>query len=302
MNTTEAPHSTFSHIALLGLGAMGTPMARHVTGISEAMTLVDPIPGRANALARELGVTGSETPAAALGADLVILMLPDSAAVDVALYQSGLLDGLAPNSTILDMGSSDPARTVALAAEAATRGLGYVDAPVSGGVRGAEAATLAIMVGGADPDVARVWPVLETLGGSITHVGAAGAGHAMKALNNALSSVGLLAACEVLAIGRRFGLDPTVMLSVLNQSTGRNHATETKLARFILSRDFDSGFAMRLMVKDLTTAMSLPGATDGSLIARSQQEWSAALRDLGESVDHTEVARHVEASLGVELE
>jgi 3-hydroxyisobutyrate dehydrogenase len=125
----------------------------------------------------------------------------------------------------------------------------------------------------------------------------------MKALNNMLSAAGMLAAAEVLAVGVRFGLKPQVMLDVLNGSTGRNQATEVKFERFVLSRAFDSGFAMKLMVKDLATALDLPGATGGAspILSITRETWQRALADLGEAADHTELARFVEAGSGVQL-
>jgi 3-hydroxyisobutyrate dehydrogenase len=157
---------------------------------------------------------------------------------------------------------------------------------------------------GADPAVFdSVRPLLDHLGTAITHVGAPGAGHAMKALNNLLSAIGLAAASEVLAVGRNFGLDPQVMLDVLNSSSGRNQATEAKMSRFVLSRAFDSGFALRLMVKDLRTALDLAHETGTPvpLGASCLEEWTAASRSLPADADHTAIAAYVEARAGTEL-
>jgi 3-hydroxyisobutyrate dehydrogenase len=130
----------------------------------------------------------------------------------------------------------------------------------------------------------------------------------MKALNNLLSAIGLVAASEVLAVGARFGLEPQTMLDVLNGSTGRNHATEVKMARFVLSGAFDSGFSMRLMVKDLRTALELAHETGTPvpLSAGALEEWTAALRTLepppgGAGPDHTAIAAYVERRAGTEL-
>lgn len=283
---------------------MGAPMAAHLAPAGAHLTLLDAAPGRAREIADSLGAEAAENAAALAGCDLVILMLPSSVQVEDVLLGQGLLDALPDGALVLDMGSSDPNRTVALAERAAARGVDFVDAPVSGGVRGARAATLAIMVGGAPEAAARAHPVLALLGGAVTRVGGPGAGHAMKALNNLLSAVGILAAAEVLAVGTRFGLEPKTMLDVLNGSTGRNHATETKFERHVLSRAFDSGFSMNLMVKDLSTALSLPGARDGgasALLAVTRDAWAAALDTLGAGADHTELARYVETLAGVDL-
>lgn len=125
----------------------------------------------------------------------------------------------------------------------------------------------------------------------------------MKALNNLLSAIGLAAASEVLSVGANFGLDPHVMLTVLNGSSGRNHATEVKMAKFVLSRGFDSGFALRLMVKDLRTALELAHETSTPVPigASCLEEWTAASRLLKDDADHTAIANYIEAQAGTEL-
>lgn len=293
-------------VLFLGLGAMGAPMATLLARGGHALALYDVEAARVASLAESLDATA--VPAgglreAAAGVATVVLMLPDSPAVESVLGgPDGLLHWLAPGSTVLDMGSSRPASTVALAALAESRGITLVDAPVSGGVARARTGELAIMVGGETAGVERVQSLLAVLGNPV-HVGPVGAGHAMKALNNLLSAVGLAAASEVLSIGTNFGLDPAVMLDVLNGSTGRNHATEVKMSRFVLSRAFDSGFGMRLMVKDLRTALDLAHdtGTPSPLSAGCLEQWIAAVRELEPGADHTEIAAYVEARAGVRL-
>ena len=146
---------------------------------------------------------------------------------------------------------------------------------------------------GGNPDLLdRCRPLLQALGSTITHVGPVGAGHAMKALNNLLSAIGLAAAGEVLEVGRRFGLRPEVMLDVLNHSTGRNHATETKIARFVLSERYDSGFALRLMVKDVAIAAGLAVGTGVAtpIADACVAAWRAAAAVLPPDADHTRMA------------
>jgi 3-hydroxyisobutyrate dehydrogenase len=291
-------------VLFVGLGAMGTPMATRLAGAGHRLILCDLRENHASGLARRLGaghVPLAGAGSAASGASVVILMLPDSNAVEAVL--ADVLPRLTAGALVIDMGSSAPAVTVRLAARAAELGLDYLDAPVSGGVARAETGELSIMVGGAEPAVARAGPLLAALGTGITHVGPPGAGHAMKALNNLLSAVGLVAAAEVLAIGANFGLEPQVMLDVLNASTGGNHATRVKMARFVLSRAFDSGFSLQLMVKDLRTALELAqaSATPVPVSALCLQEWTAAGQALGATADHTQIAAYVEGRAGVEF-
>src|SRR5262249_14242565 len=157
-----------------------------------------------------------------------ILMLPSSAAIssvmDDGVAGPGLLGLLAPGTLIIDMSSSEPSKTVELAGRAAGRGLLFVDAPVSGGKARAITGGLAIMAGGSDEAVEAALPLLSAMGSTVDRTGAVGSAHAMKALNNLLSAIGLAAASEVLAVGKKFGLEPSVMVDILNRSTGRNHA------------------------------------------------------------------------------
>jgi 3-hydroxyisobutyrate dehydrogenase len=200
------------------------------------------------------------------------------------------------------MSSGVPAITQALEAEVVAAGGFLVDAPVSGGVARAATGELAIMVGGLPGPVDAVEPVLKAMGSSILRIGGVGAAHAMKALNNLVSAAGFLVSVEALLIGKRFGLDPEVMVDVLNASTGVNNSTQKKLKPFVLSRRFDSGFALDLMVKDLSIALGL--ADDGRVIAplaaMTRNLWAEALAD-GVGPDHTAAARLSERLAGLEL-
>src|SRR6184192_1007976 len=145
-------------------------------------------------------------------------------------WEGGIAAALKPGAVVLDMSSSDPVGTKALAQDLAAAGVRVIDAPVSGGITRAEAGTLSLMVGGQDEDAfAQVRPVLETLGQRIFRTGPLGSGHAMKALNNFLGASAYTTAAEALAIGKEFGLDPAVMLDVVNSSTGRSFNTEVVL-------------------------------------------------------------------------
>jgi 3-hydroxyisobutyrate dehydrogenase len=295
-------------VLFVGLGAMGRPMVAQLAADGDLrLKVTDLDDDRARGVAAEIGaaqVAAAEVAGAAAVADHVLLMLPDSSVVErVLLGDDGLLRRMSPGANVVDMGSCRPASTVLLADRAAELGLGFVDAPVSGGVSRAATGQLSIMVGARDKDLSDVLPLLRRMGTDVTHVGPPGAGHAMKALNNLLSAIGLVAASEVLSVGSAFGLDPHVMLKVLNGSTGRNHATQVKMERFVLSGAFDSGFSLRLMVKDLRTALDLAHETGTPVPigAGALEECVAALRLLGSDADHTEIASYVEKRSGTEL-
>jgi 3-hydroxyisobutyrate dehydrogenase len=282
-------------------------MAERLSTAGYELLLCDARDDAALALAQSTGglaVPREDLASVADRVAVVVLMLPSSTAVENVLSgEAGLLARLTPGSLVIDMGSSRPASTVELAEEAERRGIDFVDAPVSGGVPRATTGELSIMVGGSEPALERAMPLLARLGTTVTRVGPVGAGHAMKALNNLLSAIGLVGASEVLAIGSKFGLAPDVMLDVLNGSTGGNHATKVKISRYVLSRAFDSGFALDLMVKDLCTAIDLARDTEtpAPLSATCLDEWQAAAEQLGHGADHTQIAAYVEARAGVEL-
>ncbi|MQA95005.1 MAG: NAD-binding protein [Streptosporangiales bacterium] len=202
-------------VGVVGLGNMGTPMSANLVAAGATVRAFD-----IAAEARErfaAAVPGAEivgsTEETAAGAEAVLLSLPNSDVVE-SVIGGGLADALEPGAVLVDMSSSEPPRTVALAERLAADGKVLIDAPVSGGVSGARAATLAVMAGGPEETVAKVRPLLAALGRP-RHVGAVGAGHALKALNNLMSAAHLVASSEAMLIGRRFGLHPEVMLDVV---------------------------------------------------------------------------------------
>lgn len=279
-------------VAFIGLGTMGQPMAGHLAAkgysvrgwdVAEAARAASPVPVAASARA------------AVAGAAAVITMLPDSRAVEAALAGETLAEA-APGTLVIDMSSSDPLATRALGLALAGRGFAMLDAPVSGGLKKARDATLAIMAGGEEADVARAMPLLEAMGAAVFRCGALGAGHAMKALNNYVSSAGLVAAVEALAIGQRFGLDPAIMVDVLNASTGRNNTTEHKLKQQVIPRSFAAGFAIGLMAKDVGAAATLARGVglDAPLAQAMAERWADAATRLGPGADHTAIATLLE--------
>jgi 3-hydroxyisobutyrate dehydrogenase len=283
---------------------MGLPMAARLVAAGYVVRGFDSDEG---ARSRFTSKTGIESMASAvdavLGATAVILMLPGSPAVEDVLLVDGLLDTAATaGALVVDMSSSEPTVTRVLAEEASRRGVTLIDAPVSGGVRGALEGTLTVMVGGRSADLDACRPLLEVLGQSVQHVGETGAGHALKALNNLLSATSLLASSEALLTGRRFGIDPEVMLAAINGSTGRSYSTEYKWPTFVLPETFSSGFSLQLMVKDMRIAAGLAAATESPLtLGRSALElWEQAQEALPADADHTEIARWLDTLVDAE--
>jgi 3-hydroxyisobutyrate dehydrogenase len=291
-------------VGFIGLGAMGAPMAGHLAAKGYKLHVLD-ASSAAVAQFQESGQADVPADLEALGASapVVITMLPNGDIVrEVILGNSeteGVAAGLKPGSVVIDMSSSSPVSTRALAAELAQRGHELIDAPVSGGTKGAVAATLAIMAGGKPETIERCRPLLESMGKLIV-VGEVGSAHAMKALNNYLSAMNLAAAAEALIAGERFGLDPNVMVEIWNASTGRNTATEHKLSAFILSRTFQSGFGLSLMAKDLRLALDVARSTGAptTLLGPLSALYDAAEERFWPRGDNTDVYRHLEALAG----
>jgi 3-hydroxyisobutyrate dehydrogenase len=176
------------------------------------------------------------------------------------------------------------------------RGVKFIDAPVSGGVKRAVTAELAIMVGGDAAVLEACRPIFEKLGNQIFHAGPLGAGHAIKALNNYVSAAGLVAACEAVIVGKRFGLLPNVVVDILNASSGMNNTTKVKMKQFMLSGAFNAGFTTGLMAKDLRTALEVARDVKGPsrLAEHCVAIWNEAERTLGPAADHTAIYKFLE--------
>jgi 3-hydroxyisobutyrate dehydrogenase len=292
-------------IAFIGLGMMGLPMASRLVRAGLTVRGSD-VSRQALAAFAEAGGAAAASPAeAAKDAATVITMLPDGAIVrDVLLGQGGVANVLGAGSLVIDMSSSEPLGTRALAQELSANGVGLVDAPVSGGVKRAVDGTLAIMAGGDPALIERARPVLDAMGTRIIETGPSGSGHAVKALNNYVSAAGLAAACEAALVAEKFGVDPQVLVDVLNVSTGRNNSTELKMKPFILSGKFDSGFSLALMAKDLRTAadLALMLGLDAKGATVAARLWSDAAAQLGKSADHTEIFKYLASISGARKE
>jgi 3-hydroxyisobutyrate dehydrogenase len=289
-------------VGFIGIGRMGWPMARRLIEAGFDVAVHDAAPGRAAQFAAQHGGTAATDAAgASRGAEAVITILPTSREVETVA--AAIAPVLARGAVLVEMSSGEPSATRAIAARLAEAGIAMVDAPVSGGVARAESGQLAIMTGGDTGLLDRVAPLLNAMGTSIMRCGDIGAGHAMKALNNLVSAAGFLVSVEALLIGSRFGLDPAVMVEVLNASTGMNNSTQKKLKQFVLSRGFDSGFGLDLMVKDLSIALQVgrETATPAPLAAQTRELWAAAAALLGPGQDHTAAAKLSEKLAGAEL-
>ncbi len=290
--------ATDTVIGFAGIGAMGTPMAGNLARAGYKLVVFDLNAARTAALASAHAVTvAANLTALGAAANLIITMLPDGKAVRAALcgendnFKDCLLERAAKNTLVIDMSSSSPVGTRELGKLLAARGTPFIDAPVSGGVKGAVAASLAIMVGGDRNIFDRVQPLLAKMGSQLFHAGPLGSGHAIKALNNYVSAAGLVAACEAIIAAERFGLDPAVATDIINASSGMNNTTKNKIRQHMLSGTFGAGFATSLMAKDVRTALEVVASTGtpDDLARHCAVFWTAAEGDLPAGMDHTAV-------------
>ncbi len=290
--------------AFLGLGAIGSPMAARLAR-GARLTVWNRTAARAEEFARAHGARAAATPrAAADGAGVVVTCLPTSREVEALLDgPNGLLAGLGSGALLIDCTSGDPAGSRRIAARLAERGVAFADAPVSGGTNGAEAGTLTIMVGADEPTFARARPVLALMGSRIVHVGAVGAGAALKAVNNALLAINILAVGEGLAALVKAGVPARTALDVINGSSGRSFVSETLVPERVLTGAWPRTFRLALLHKDVGIARELFQDTgvDGPLTDLAGELLGRARAALGESADYLEAIRLIESGAGVEI-
>jgi 3-hydroxyisobutyrate dehydrogenase-like beta-hydroxyacid dehydrogenase len=290
-------------IGFVGLGQMGGPMSRRLLAAGYRLVVYDL---RAEAMAALVGegVEAAGSPAEVAGrAEIVLVSLPTPEVVRaVALGPQGLIRGGALR-TYVDLSTSGQAVAAEVAAALAERGIATLDAPVSGGVRGAVAGTLAVMVAGAGPELERARALLEVFG-RVFHVGEQpGLGQLMKLANNFLSATAIVATAEAVVLGFKGGLDPAIMLEVINASTGRNTATEDKFPRQVLTGRYAAGFTTGLLTKDLglcaaaAEALGVPMPVAAAVHAR----WQRAVAELGAAGDITRIVALIEGDAGVRI-
>jgi 3-hydroxyisobutyrate dehydrogenase len=292
-------------IGYVGLGQAGWPMCGRLVDAGYRVLARD----SDQALTRQFAAEHGCAPAVKLDdlaeADIVVTMLPNGHVVRHVLLEEdgGVCTRLRPGTIVIDTSSSDPRGTRELGAALAGCGIVLLDAPVTRSVPGSE--HLTIMVGGDDEEaVARAVPVLEAMAKRVFRAGGLGCGHAMKTLNNLLGAAGFVAALDAVAIGCRYGLDPHTMMEVFNAGTAHNFSTEHVVPTESLTRRYESGFKLALMVKDMGICRELAESVGfgHELPAYLHRQLSEALAALGdEQLDHAATIEHWEHKAGIEL-
>lgn len=292
-------------VGFVGLGRMGSRMARRLLDHGYEVVVHDVNPDALRPF-QERGVPTASSPQQLAGdVPIVLASLPTPASVEsVVLGPDGLADGFAAGGVFVDVSTTGLVVEERIANALAQRGIEILDAPVSGGVRGAEEGTLSVMVAGKRELFDRYQPILEVIGHHVFHVAERpGLGQAMKLVNNLLSATALAASSEALVLATKAGLDPKVVVDILNVSSGRNSATLEKLPRSVLPGTFDFGFVLELMCKDVHLAGAMATHHDVPLlVGRSvEQVWDLArLQGLAKE-DLTAIIKLWERMAGVEV-
>lgn len=298
-------------VGFIGLGIMGAPQARNLLRAGFELTVATRTPGKAERFAADnasLGKVRAVQTAAEVAAasDIIITMVTDSPDV-VAVCRGGvnnepgIFAAAKPGSVIIDMSTISPEVTRELAAEAKTKGCFWLDAPVSGGEKGAIEATLTIMVGGEAEALERARPVLEAMGKRITHFGAAGNGQSAKLCNQIMTAVNLLSVCEALTFGAKAGLDLPTLHQALTGGAANSWSLEV-LGKKMIERDFKPAFMVKLQQKDLRLVLGAANANHTSLPAAAlAHQLLAAVEAEGRGDDGTQsLVRIFEKMAGLE--
>ena len=287
-------------IGFAGLGIMGKPMARHLLKAGYPLFILSS--SAAAATLKEEGAVVLETPAAiAKEADIIITMLPDSPEVESMVTGKGnLLQTMKPGSLFIDMSTISPAVAISLYKQFSEKGIEALDAPVSGGQTGAEAATLSIMVGGNEAAFQRALPVFEKMGKNIVHIGKPGAGQTAKACNQVVVGMTIQAVAEAMTLAKKSGIDIARVRAALLGGFAQSKILDLHGQR-IIDRNFTPGFKIKLHRKDmriaLETASSLGVPLPGSNIVASQMD--AMLAEGKGELDHSALALYLESVSGL---
>jgi len=292
-------------VGFAGLGAIGTPMAARLAGVHEVRAWNRTAARAAAFAAAHDGVHVSATPRElADGADAIVTCLPTSTEVEALLDgEDGLLAGLRPGALLVDCTSGDPVTSRRIAERLQARAIGFVDAPVSGGPPLAATGQLTVMCGGSEADVERAREVVAPFAARVVRLGPVGAGHAMKAVNNALLAVNILAAGEGLVALARAGIAPRDAVEVLNASSGRSFVTEVLVPERVLTGTYPPLFRLALLAKDAGIAHGVAAAagTEDPVLAFVTARCAELRTLLGEAADYLDPIRQAEQAAGVEL-
>ncbi|MBL6595898.1 MAG: NAD(P)-dependent oxidoreductase [Candidatus Puniceispirillum sp.] len=302
LNAAKTPLNENSKLGFIGLGNMGAALAMRL--LAPNLMVFDPNPVHIAPFIDGGAMVGADATMIAEECDVIFACLPTSAVTESVLYgDGGIASRMKPGQVFVDMTSGDPAISRDQAARLAAAGIDFVDAPVSGGPRGAREGVIAIIVGGDRALYDNLLPLLQRISCNIFHAGPVGAGHALKAGNNLLNLICRMASFEVVSLLVNAGVDPDRAVDILQKSSGRNYATEITLPDNILSGKMHQGFSMELMRKDagLALGMAAAMAQDMPLGVSAFRALQEAIDSHGADADMSFVALSFEAKTGARI-
>jgi len=291
-------------IGFVGTGAMGALMAQNLRKAGYPLVVYDLKDKAMEGLAKAGAEKVFSARELASRSSVVITMLPASPDVEAAvLGPEGVIEGAKSGDIVIDMSSSYPTSTKMICEQLAVKGIRMLDAPVSGGTKGAREGTLAIMVGGEEKDYEECRPILEAMGQNTYYLGKIGAGHTVKALNNLCSACSMVITSEALIVAKKLGLTPEKVIDAINSSSGRSWSSQFKFPTFVLNNTFNSGYSIGLMNKDLEIATRLGREVQVPMFvgALVQQLYNYAVGRGGGDECHTAIIKFIEDWRGVKV-
>jgi 3-hydroxyisobutyrate dehydrogenase len=291
------------NVAFLGLGSIGRPMAARIAAAGFPLTVWNRTGERATAFAKEHKAKAVASAAeAARAADVVVTCMSTSLDVEQVL-DGGLLEAFKPDSILLDCTSGDPATSKRIAEKLAKKKVAFIDAPVSGGVKGAVEGTLTVMCGGSAKDLERVMPVIDSFGKKVVHCGPTGSGDAVKAMNQALLAITIWGTGEALVALSKAGVSAEVALDVINSSSGRSNASMNLFPERVIGRKFPRTFRLALLDKDARIAAGIARdeRVPAPLTQLAADLCTLARQELGEEADHVEAVQVIEKWAGARI-
>lgn len=291
-------------IGFIGLGNMGMPMSKNLVKSGYKLTVFDMNSKVVDELVAVGAAKGANPKEVADKSDIVILSLPNSKIIEsVVCSENGAAEGLTIGNILIDMSSAEPSSTRKISGILKAKGVDMLDAAISGGPAGAAERKMSIMVGGQKDVFEKYRSVLDDLGNNVFLVGEIGAGHTLKSVNNLLYGAIFVATCEAIVLGTKAGLDPKIMIDVISKSAGRNFAVDVKFKSNVLNRDFNPGFSLDLLHKDMAIALKLAQELKYpiSLCSYAQDVLTEGqIKGMG-VMDHTAVVKKYEQLAGVEV-
>jgi 3-hydroxyisobutyrate dehydrogenase-like beta-hydroxyacid dehydrogenase len=255
------------NVGIIGIGTMGKAMAGNILKAGHTLNIFARNPEKATELEKQGAKLLASPAEVAAASDYVVLSLPfDPEVEEVLLGARGVAEGAKPGLLILDTTTGSTKAAVQIAGRLRPRGIAYLDAPVSGGAKGAIEGKLTFVVGGEGPDIERATPLMKCLGQHIHHLGPVGAGRGLKALIQIIAALNTLTLCEAAVLGKRLGIEPAKFYEALSDTAANSYHLQTKLPQFIIPGTFDGGHRIEMMVKDLEIGLQMGREMNHSML------------------------------------